>query len=995
MNLVVRPTPIGTKASHTATLAQLGKDLVESRALLASCQAHLSETSSLADKLKIGITERDAYILQLQKFISEKNQKIAQMAHEMSSHYEQQQQQQQQLAPYEKCLTDQASLKSLNDTIKSFQETVARQQARIEELEALLKETEEKDGELEKWKEAYHKLYGQLQQQLNFVDVSGNASFNSEEVPVRFENYTADVANNFDENEPLIIEEYDSTDTTESLNVIDTADILDESLKIHNSDNIEVLSPSMFMSPLTESEIVLSEPFFAESSSENSLSPELVSVNQIPLPDAMNEYPSLTEEIDTSFTAAVIVSEEFANNEPNPSTDEVIENILSECPPDNFLASDPDENVEIVSKEEIKNVLRFFDDLPGDSAEEDSLFEVQEELNQMHITDETKSVDQQMPDVIESTKKHINDSFELPADMEGDEFDYYAESNFNNIPHEDIVVEEECYEQNEINLGYVVDHYEQTGELVDEGEEEQAETQNYSYDDVQRDYDQSQEFTEIPQENVFTDMSHEHLYADMSQEQAYIEEPQQPEYTEEPHQPDYSENVHHREYTEEPMQNQYTEDQLNREQQQSADQSAQEQQYAEATYSYNQQQEFPTEGSYTCDQQQEFPTQESYTYDQQQDYNNQEQKQSDQILEPAASIDDYFSHEASQEFLQEYIGDQGQFTEVGAVYAEGQESSADAYNQEQTECNTEGYANDNNNEYAQDYATEAQAFTDEGQSYSAQEPQQDYNNEGHDYIHQEHNPDNYNQAQEYSAEGYPQTQEYSTDEYNQFQGTDNYAYAQTQEYSTDSFAQSQEYRTDTQAHEYSTQDGSIDADSYAEGYAQGYVQDYSTEATDYSEYPAEYSTTEYSQSSDATANQTTDYATTDQTNEYAQEQSDYVTQEQYQEDYTQKDQNAQDQVSEYYYYDEATGYTYGFDQNVNQYYYYDPTTVEYVYYTAPEAEVETTDDNLLVAVDESIASSNPSLFETAGPPMVSLQKTTPHVESQLNQNFVIDPVYNL
>ena len=105
MNLVVRPTPIGTKASHTATLAQLSKDLVESRALLSSCQAHLTETTNLAEKLKIGIAERDAYISQLQRFISEKNQKIAQMAHEMSSHYEQQQRQQQlqqqvQISPY-------------------------------------------------------------------------------------------------------------------------------------------------------------------------------------------------------------------------------------------------------------------------------------------------------------------------------------------------------------------------------------------------------------------------------------------------------------------------------------------------------------------------------------------------------------------------------------------------------------------------------------------------------------------------------------------------------------------------------------------------------------------------------------------------------------------------------------------------------------------------------------------------------------------------------
>ena len=69
-------------------------------------------------------------------------------------------------------MADQEALNSLNDTIKSFQETVARQQARIEELEALLKETEGKDSELEKWKVAYHKLYEQVQQQLNFVDIN-------------------------------------------------------------------------------------------------------------------------------------------------------------------------------------------------------------------------------------------------------------------------------------------------------------------------------------------------------------------------------------------------------------------------------------------------------------------------------------------------------------------------------------------------------------------------------------------------------------------------------------------------------------------------------------------------------------------------------------------------------------------------------------------------------------------------------------------------------
>jgi len=404
MNLVARPTPAGTSASHTATLAQSLKDLTECRALLASTQSHLTHTLNLSETLKIGISERDSYIQQLQKLITEKNQKIAQMAHEMSNFEQQQQQVQLQTNDNQgmSLSSDQVALNSLHETLKNFQETVNKQQARIEELELLLAQSrttgpDSPINELEKWKEAYHKLYEQVQQQLNFnlsdgdngnfdnnyeVNEQSNTDNNFETIEhsntdVNYEvNEHLSNDNNYEVDEHLAtdnnyqVNEQSSNDTNEQL-VEHHSDSYESAALLVQSDSIEVLSPSMFMSPLVEDDFSLSSgPVVIEESSEDSSlktfgsSPELKSSNQIP--EMASEYPELKEAQETSFNAALIVSDEFAHNEPS-HLDEILKtepcSISSECPPDNFLASEPDENI-LASKEEIKNVLDFFDKLP-------------------------------------------------------------------------------------------------------------------------------------------------------------------------------------------------------------------------------------------------------------------------------------------------------------------------------------------------------------------------------------------------------------------------------------------------------------------------------------------------------------------------------------------------------------------------------------------------------------------------------------------------------
>lgn len=373
MHLVARPTPAGTSASQTATLAQTLKDLTECRALLVTTQGQLSHSTTLSETLKRGISERDAYICQLQKLITEKNQKIAQMAHEMSNFEQEQLQQQHQEGANSSfgqinshSSSDQLALQNLQETIKNFQDTVNKQQARIEELEHLL--TLSRNGpdspisELEKWKDAYHKLYEQVQQQLNF-----NLSEGDEIVENSHEDEESKKAN-----EP-VLNVYAENPIDSSLEASNNFDEVVEAPKGEEnnllgvtssipSDSVEILSPSMFMSPLAADDSSLSSgPVVVEDEYENTAeSPELKSFNQLPEQVKSFEYPELKEAQDTSFNAAVIVSEDFAHNAPN-SSDEIL--ISNECPPENFLASEPDDN-QVATKQEIEQVLDFFDNLP-------------------------------------------------------------------------------------------------------------------------------------------------------------------------------------------------------------------------------------------------------------------------------------------------------------------------------------------------------------------------------------------------------------------------------------------------------------------------------------------------------------------------------------------------------------------------------------------------------------------------------------------------------
>lgn len=938
MNLVARPTPAGTRASHTATLAQLTKDLSECRSLLTDTQSHLSQSGRLIETLKIGISERDAYILQLQKLISEKNQKIAQMAHELSNLEQQQQQQQQQqrfplTSDNQHC--DQEALKSLKETIKQFQETVARQQARIQELEALL--SGHNNSELEKWKDAYHKLYEQVQQQLNFnlsekaesvnnekMDEAEGTVFINKEDPSEFENVTVTSA----------------FCPTEKITFTSAFCPEEEQAPQSKELEVEILSPSMFMSPLVEDEQTV---VVSETAPTSETSPELVSLNQLPEIDRVNaEYPELNDNFNTSFNAAVIVSEEFAKNNPNPLEDEpVIPTISSECPPDNFLSSDEDA-VEIVSKEEIRNVLDFFDKLP------------QQELDSVTSSSGVKSIQEGLDAL------HVTEEKESDAHEDSNNFDFgSSENNFNfgsAANTQEIVNEPVTFGSQEENVP----------RQQPEDFSQQIADPQYNADYYGGSYDQTAESIECIQPDFSHPNQDQSVFYPESQQEQYYTEYDQP-------QPSNTTQTQEVNFVPEQAQEHYAAEVAT-----SNDQISFEQTYDSSTAIHDQSQDFTS------------------NYDQ-----------------------SYYSENTNDQQPQEYNYDSS-FAQSQTLDGHVQQSQDFT---ESTNCSLQ---------QSQDFTQAPQGHNiQDNMDYNSAQQSQDYSVQGsQDYMAQDSNAEaqNYNThpSQDYIAtEGYSQPSDYtqSATEYSTVPASDYY----NSDYQAE--ATNYSYYEQTEQGQEASNVAAVDQ-SYQSYYeyngTSAYEQPQTQDQVAYEQSTQAYDQVQYQ---DQLQSQEPSHKQYDQSSSYQDEsQAAYTTTE------------SQDQSqSEYYYYDESTGFTYGFDQNVNQYYYYDPNTGEYTYYTAEVTQDVSSAQDASYTQDasyaqdtsysqdpyaqktsyaqdpaytqeysydqggqvvypqdatESVASSNPSLFDNAGPPMIPLQQ---HQASSLStNNFASDQqIYNL
>ena len=721
INLVARPTPAGGKASHTATLAQLTKDLTQCRTLLNDTQYHLNQNSTLAETLKIGISERDSYIVQLQKIISEKNQRIAQMAHEMSNFEQQQQQQQQKIdlteadnnsshnqeeivkTYYERYLSDQAALQNLKETLKSFQATVHRQQTRIEELENLLAISRngnglETDKKLEESKEAYHKMYDQVQQQLNF-----NLSENGDVVDVKQQIYDSPEQES-NENSKSIEILSAGTKESENENVAVSSENFDFlNVTSNTSTDIETLSPSLFMSPLANESKNIDSPLIIETSgNENENTPELKSFNSMPKTDSFNEYPKLTEYSEISCTAALIVPEKV---ETLPQESQSFEQIKTECPPDNFLASETDDEAP-VSNEEIRQVLDFFDQLPEppkaqleDSLIENEVGSLQENLEHLQFEDQSYNgnenfiennseesfknnfefdgqkeqeqyLDQQVPEFVSGSLDDIN-SFNQVGSVEKRQENEQAD--FNNNENDNSIYFEQNYNQEDIQkfvyqqseefndkLNEQNYNYGQTQYQEQEQEQEQDQGNNYNQEQYQEYYNQEQPGQIYDQNgNYYYDQSqtnqnyaHDPFLQDTLQgkSQEYLEErscKKLQEYSQDQTQEQLHEQSHEYEYPQE-----FTHEQSQEYSQEQSyeypEEDLQTQTYAHEQVEFNQE--------YSNDQVQEYSNDQNQVYsnDQSQSYQNdtygyesypEQQKQSEQSQLPQEQQSEYYYYD--------------------------------------------------------------------------------------------------------------------------------------------------------------------------------------------------------------------------------------------------------------------------------------------------------------------------------------------------------------
>lgn len=445
-----KPTPAGTSASQTATLH---KELAACRALLAETQNSHAQALKAAETFKIGIAERDAYIAHLQKMISDKNQRIAQLAHDLS--LTEQSLVQAQLNAgngtknepnvaleaqnellteqvnqyYQQYLADQAAIEALNQIIASIQETVQKQQQRIEELEAqLLQNNQSPNEELEAWKQAYRELYAQ------FSEFSTNSVTEATEdaEPATLIEPVVLVENSFDTSlqaatedaiQPPIEEQITKYPLVEVSNHETLSEIAEQVAQVVlespvvDSEDIMILSPSQFMSPLESSSPKSgSVEELSMSDFEPQPSEELPMIaNPLPNPEASNFYPTLPA-AEVAIKPATIISTEQSqqaeqegvletiqlqpsNPLPNPNV-AIVEDAYPQLPPQPDMqrrasVSSPEtQPAQIGESAEIDQVLEFFEKLP----------EVQEATP---VIDEVANASFEMPSEFEAEVQEI------------------------------------------------------------------------------------------------------------------------------------------------------------------------------------------------------------------------------------------------------------------------------------------------------------------------------------------------------------------------------------------------------------------------------------------------------------------------------------------------------------------------------------------------------------------------------------------------------------
>ena len=463
-NLVAKPTPAGFSASHTATLASLSKELSSCRALLAETQASFASASKTSETLKIGILERDTYILQLQKMISDKNQRIAQLAHDLSANEQQLlteqlksggseqnesalKEQNELLSTqvnqyYQQYLADQAAIEALNQSIATMQETVQAQQERIAQLEAML-EGRTSSEELEMWKKAYYELYDQIQGEMaNASAVEATEANELSEIaeqvaqvvlespiekeaninevqehpfePVERIEYIEPVHSieNVEYIEPVhsvenveYIEQVQSIEPVQSVEAVKVPEnqqfVQVEAISEQTSQEPLVLSPSQFMSPLVSSPSTVEELHMSDFDPEPV--PEFPSAtNPLPNPEPSELYPSLPEAIENLPKPAIITAPVDVANEEEP-----LETVQ-------FVSTNPlpDANAAIVES--------VYPDLPQPVIEkraslaESITLATETEVEKPEIEQVLEFFDN-LPEQPESS---FNASFELPSELE-------------------------------------------------------------------------------------------------------------------------------------------------------------------------------------------------------------------------------------------------------------------------------------------------------------------------------------------------------------------------------------------------------------------------------------------------------------------------------------------------------------------------------------------------------------------------------------------------
>ena len=614
----------------------------------------------------------------------------------------------------------------------------------------------------------------------------------------------------------------------------------------------------------------------------------------------------------------MIVSEEFAKNHPNPEDEPVIQSISAECPPDNFLASD--EDVEIVSREELRNVLDFFDKLPDPAAKsiissKSDIRSIQEGIDHLHVT---------QPTTIGSNSEQSNNSYDQFEVGTSPAHEMDNSSGFSQ--HDDIISGQEKTEMNmhsyEDSQVSSQENYDDSQQLEsDKIEQNSGETELSAFDQPHT------ESSDCQQEEYSNE--HQESWQKYPKAQEYAEEYSQQddkiERTEEAtsfNNFDYGQQV--QEQVEDYFgnvdgQSQSYDNNVTIEQSYEHSKAIEqsyfntggvyEQSYDFAHPSYENQygqQAEKVDKVYSSTEHQDQPALYD-NYEQPPQYNDQSQEQHHNGYDSNTNDYDQQAYEQVQSYAES--DPQTYIYEPEALQTEGHADQTLSYDQQVYTDHIEGAESELQN-YNQHHQIEA--YAEQSQIYSESEPQnyddqQAYTEQTEAYVEQPNfYPENVDQNYEHQAQGLPQeAQAY-------IEGNQSYAQAYNQEIP---LPQSQDYIESAQAY----------TDSASQAYDQG-------------EQPY------------------------------------------------------------YYYYDEATGYTYGFDQNVNQYYYYDPNTGEYTYYTASDIDNDSNSAAVLEEVEEdSSASSNPSLFDNTGPPMIPLQQNQP---SLLTTNSFVagqdsQQVYNL